>query len=98
MVTTSCSRRRVSIQAKIHQLRSTESIGALNRRLQWGKRGIAHQHDPRHVDVLVKDPGLEQGNSVQTPATYDVTEAEPEEPLDQVQHCRYRSQIEIELI
>ena len=33
-----------------------------------------HQHDPRHVDVFVKDFGLEQGNSVQTSPTHDVTE------------------------
>ena len=36
------------------------------------------QHDSRHVDVLVKDLGLEQGNFVQTPATHCVTEEEPE--------------------
>ena len=35
-----------------------------------------HQHDPRHVDVLVKELGLERGNSVQTPVTHDVTEGE----------------------
>ena len=51
-----------------------------------------YQHDPRHVDVLVKDLGLEQGNSVQTPAVYDVTDEEPE-PLDQVRHSEYRSQV-----
>ena len=51
-----------------------------------------YQHDPRHVDVLVKDFGLEQGNSVQTPAAHDVTEEEPE-LLDQVQHSKYRSQV-----
>ena len=38
-----------------------------------------YQHDPRHVDVLVKDLGLEHGNSVQKPATHDVT-------LEQIQH------------
>ena len=51
-----------------------------------------YQRDPRHVDVLVKDLGLEHGNSVQTPATHDVTEEETE-PLDQVQHSKYRSQV-----
>ena len=51
-----------------------------------------YQHDPTHVDVLVKDLGLEHGNSVQTPATRDVTEEEPE-PSDQVQHSKYRSQV-----
>ena len=51
------------------------------------------QHDPRHDDVLVKDLGLEHGNSVQTPATPDVTEEEESEPLSQNQHHRYRSQV-----
>ena len=32
-----------------------------------------YHHDPRHVDVLVKDFGLERGNSLQTPAVHDVT-------------------------
>ena len=50
-----------------------------------------YQHDPRHVNVLVKDLGLEQGNSVQT-TTRDATSEEPE-PSDQVQHSRYRSQV-----
>ena len=52
-----------------------------------------YQHDPRHVDVLVKDLGLENGNSVQTPATPEVTEEEKPEPLSQVQHHKYRSQV-----
>ena len=51
------------IKAKLISYGSTESIKALNRRLHEGKRGIVYQHDPRHVDVLVK--GLEHGNSVQ---------------------------------
>ena len=68
-------------------------IKTLNRRLHWGKEGIVYQHDPRHIDVLVKDLGLENGNSVQTPATSDVTEEEKAEPLSQVQHHKYRSQV-----
>ena len=52
-----------------------------------------YQHDPRHVDVLVKDLGLEHGNSVQTPATPDVTEEEESELLSQDQRHRYRSQV-----
>ena len=52
-----------------------------------------YHHDPRHIDVLVKDLGLENGNSVQTPATPEVTEEEKPEPLSQVQHHKYRSQV-----
>ena len=64
------------IKAQIISYGSSESIKTLNRRLHWGRRGIVYQHDPRHVDVLVKDLGLEHGNSVQTPATHDATEEE----------------------
>ena len=46
-----------------------KSIKTLNRRLHWGKRGIVYQDNPRHVDLLVKDLGIEHGNSVQTLAT-----------------------------
>ena len=81
------------IKAKIISLGSPKSIKTLNRRLHWGKEGIVHQHYPRHIDVLVKDLGLENGNSVQTPATPEVTEEEKPEPLSQVQHHKYRSQV-----
>ena len=52
-----------------------------------------YQHDPRHIDVLVNHLGLESGNSVQTPATPEVTEEEKPEPLSQAQHHKYRSQV-----
>ena len=80
-------------KAKIISLGSPKRIKTLNRRLLWGKEGIVYHHDPRHIDVLVKDLGLENGNSVQTPATPEVTEEEKPEPLSQVQHHKYRSQV-----
>ena len=61
------------IKSKIIGYGSPTSIKTLKRRLHWAKRGVVYQHDPRHVDVLVMDLGLEHGNSVQTPATPDVT-------------------------
>ena len=79
------------IKAKTIGFGSPKSIKTLNRRLHRRKREIVYQHDPRHVDVLVKDLGLEHGNSVQTPATPDVTEEEESEPLSQDQH--HRSQV-----
>ena len=39
---------------------------------------MVYQQDARHIDVLVKDLGLERGNSVRTPAIHDVTHKEPE--------------------
>ena len=56
------------------------------------KRRIVCLHDPRHVDVLMKDLVLEHGNSVQTPAKHEMTEEVPE-LLDQVQHSKYTSQV-----
>ena len=47
------------IKAKIINYRSSKSIKTLNWRLHKRKRGIDYQHDPRHVDVLVKDLGSE---------------------------------------
>ena len=82
-----------TIKAKIIGHGSSKSIKTLNRRLHWGQEGIAYQHDPRHVDVLVKDLGLEHGNSVQTPAAPDAAEEEEPEPLSQDQHHKYRSQV-----
>ena len=41
----------------------------------------------------MKDLGLEHGNSVLTPAATDVMEGVESEPLSQVQHQQYRSQV-----
>ena len=65
------------IDAKLINHGSTESIQASNRRSHWRKRGTVCQHDPRDVDVLVKDLRLEQDN-FPTPATHDVTQEEPD--------------------
>ena len=82
-----------SIKAKIIGHGSSKSIKTQVRRLHWGQKGIVYQHDPRHVDVLVEDFGLEHGNSVQTPAAPDAAEEEEPGPLSQDQHHKYRSQV-----
>ena len=79
------------IKSKVTSYGSSKSIKILNRRLHWGEKGIVYQHDPRHVDVLVKDVGFEHGNSVQTPAAPETMEEEESELLSQGQHHRYRS-------
>ena len=48
---------------------------------------------PRHIDVLVKELGLENGNTVQTPVAPIAAEEEDSEVLSQTQHHRYRSQV-----
>ena len=80
-------------KAKIISFGSSQSIKTLNRRLHWGREGIVYQHDPRHIDVLVKELGLENGNTVQTPAAPTTAEEDESEVLNQTQHHRYRSQV-----
>ena len=53
---------------------------------------MVYQHDPRHVDVLVKGLRVEHGNSVQTPAVHGVTDEGPE-PADQMPPSKNRSQV-----
>ena len=50
----------MKIKKKIIGHETPKSIKKLHRRLHWGK-----QHDRKNVNVLVKDLGLEHGNSVQ---------------------------------
>ena len=60
---------------------------ALVRRICWGETGILHQHDPRHVGVVV-----ESLNEVQTPKTDDVKD-ENLVWLDSKQVGKYRSHV-----
>ena len=78
------------IKAKLISYGSTERIKALNRRLHWTKRGIVYQ--PKHADVLVKDLGLEHGNSLRAPAVHDAIYDE-RGPLNQSQSSNYRSPV-----
>ena len=54
--------------------------------------GVVYQHGPRHLDVLVKDLGLEHGNSGQTPAAHDATGDDPARS-NQTQSDNCRSQV-----
>ena len=83
-----------SIKAKVIGHGSLKSVETLNKRLHWREPGIVYQHDPRHVDVIVKESGLGRGNSAPTPATFDVTEEEKSEPLSQDQHYRCTVQVD----
>ena len=65
------------INASIIGAGSAKSIKVLNRRIRWGKTGILYQHDPRHVDVLIKSLGFENGNTVQSPIIDYVKDENP---------------------
>ena len=64
-----------------HRLWVTEEHQNVEQEIARGKERNRVPTRSRHVDVLVKDLGLDNGNSVQTPATSDVTEEEESEPL-----------------
>ena len=53
---------------------------------------MLYQHDPRRVDVLVADLGLEKGNAVQTPIIDDVKDENPVW-LHPKQASEYRSHV-----
>ena len=53
---------------------------------------MLHQHDLRHVDVLVESLGLENGNTVQTPIIGGVKDENPVW-LDREQISKYRSHV-----
>ena len=56
------------------------------------KKCTGEEHDPRHVDVLVQEFGLETGNTVQTPAVNE-SMSDKTEVLDATQNSRHRSQV-----
>ena len=76
------------VKSEDHRLWVTEEHQNVEQEIALGKA-----RNRVHVDVLVKDLGLDNSNSVQTPATPDVTEEEESEPLSQDQHHRYSSQV-----
>ena len=52
---------------------------------------MVYQHDPRHVDELVKDLGLENGNDVTDEEPDPWTKCNPSEYRWQVAECVPRS-------
>ena len=82
-----------SIKAKVIGHESLKSIKTSSRRLRWEEQGIVCLYGPRHADAIMKDFGLEHGNSVQTSAVFEMTVEEEPEPSSQDQHHWYRSQV-----
>ena len=79
-------------QKNHHQSWVNRTHQCIKQKIALGNRGLVYQYDPRHVDVLVKDLGLEYGNAVQTSTIHDVTDEEPA-PLDHMQSSQHRSQV-----
>ena len=81
-------------KASIIEASSPKSIKALNQIIRWRERetGMLHQHDLRHVDVVLESLGLENGNTVQPPTVDDVKDENPVQ-LDPEQISKYRSHV-----
>ena len=64
----------------------------LNRIIRWTDAGLRIEADPRHVEILIKEMGLEEANSVKTPGVKDRERDENnEQPLDRAEASLYRS-------
>ena len=61
-----------SIEARVIGHGSFEEHKKLNRRLREREQGVVCQHNPRRIDMIVKDFRLELGNYAQTSSEFDV--------------------------
>ena len=43
----------------------------LKRIIRWTEAGLRIEADPRHVEILIKEMGLNEANSVKTPGVKD---------------------------
>ncbi len=60
--------------------------------IKWTDSGLRIEADPRHVEILIKEMGLEEANSVKTPGVKDRERDENnEQPLDRAEASLYRS-------
>ena len=67
-------------------------IRILNKIVRWTDAGIRIEADPRHVEILIKEMGLGEANSVKTPGGKDRERDENgEQPLDKAEASMYRS-------
>ena len=72
------------------EARDSKEMRVLNRLLHVEEHGLVYEPDPRHVELLVRDLGLEGRSSRAAPGekqTYDEdihTQAEPLEPLEDI--------------
>ena len=72
-------------------------VRILNRVVQWRSEGIMLEADPRHIEVIVKDFGLERGNDAATPGDRELFKKEAETQtaveLDSKQATQFRGAV-----
>lgn len=75
------------------EARHEQEIRALNRIVTWEKEGIGYEADPRHVEVIVEELGLDGCIVVGTPGTSTEgrTNEDAHNPLDSAMETKYRA-------
>ena len=69
-----------------------KEVKILNRLVRWTKRGVEYEGDPRQVEQVVADLGLEGAKTVGTPGVKaDRAQHEADAPLEKSKHTAYRA-------
>ena len=69
-----------------------KEVKILNRLVRWTERGLEYEGDPRQVEQVVVDLGLEGAKTVGTPGVKaDRTQHEADVPLEKSKHTAYRA-------
>ena len=70
-----------------------KAVRILNRIIRWTREGPKIEADPRHVEILVKEMGLAESNTVATPGakTREGTNDQADQQLDKAEGSRYRA-------
>ena len=61
--------------------------------ITWEQSGIGYEADPRHVEIIIKDLGLEASDSVSTPgaSTEGRTKDDHTIPLEGKEESQYKT-------
>ena len=68
-----------------------KQVTILNRTVNWTREGITYKADHRHVEIIIKDLGLESAKSAATPCVEKKDLEGQEDELEDQRSLRYRS-------
>ena len=68
-------------------------VRVLNRALRWTQQGVEYEADPRHVEIMTKQLGLNEAKVAVTPGTKEEgrTKTAHEQELDEPKTYEYRA-------
>ena len=67
------------------------AVRILNGIVSWKDDGIQYEPDQRHVEIVIKALGLEEGKSVVTPGVKEKTNPDSDKALEGAAAMLYRS-------